>query len=148
MRNIVCASLLALLYACGNDNGDGAGTPDSGTMQCVAEANFTWLHDNIFSTNRCAIAGCHAESFPQGDLNFKAGKAAVHSELLGGTFNVQAQGTFPTRVVMNDAAMSYLYEKVSKETPLGGTRMPVGPPLLDCEIQAISDWIEAGAPND
>jgi hypothetical protein len=153
MHKISFASLLALVCACGNDNGGAAA--DAGASDtpggCAVEANLTSLHANLFSTTRCAIPGCHASSNPGGSLNFSANKDAVHQALLeGGTFNTAAQGQFPDRVVMNDPDMSYLYEKVSKTSPVGGMsgRMPPGLPLQDCEIQAIRGWIEAGAPND
>jgi hypothetical protein len=149
MQKILCASLLALLSACGNDNG-GSANPDTGPMGCAVEPTFSSLHDELFSTNRCAIAGCHASSSPQGNLDFQAGKAGVRAALLGGTFNPDAAGQFPNRVEMSDADASFLYEKVSKTVPVGGGsgRMPPGIPLMECEIEAIREWIDAGAPDD
>ena len=154
MRNILCASLLAFLSACGNDNGGPAGLlPDAGSG-CSVQPTFTSVHDDLLSTNRCAIPGCHVEATPsanRGDLDFSAGKQAVYDALLsGGTFNAAASGELPQRVVMSSAMTSYLYEKVSKATPVGGGsgRMPPGLPLEDCQIQAIRDWIDGGAAND
>lgn len=48
---------------------------------------------------------------------------------------------------------SYLYIKVSSDTPCAGSRMPrtdigTSSPLMACEQLAIHDWIAAGAPND
>ena len=48
---------------------------------------------------------------------------------------------------------SYLYIKVSSDTPCAGSRMPLTDigttsPLVPCEQVAIHDWIAAGAPND
>src|SRR5688572_420335 len=152
MQKILFASLLAFLPACGNDNGgdvpDGGGS-DSG--ECSVQASFTSLHGSLLSTNRCAIPGCHAAMNSQGNLSFEASKAAVYASLTAmDTFNAMAAPTFPKRVVPTAAEMSYLYVKVSETMPIGGGsgRMPPGLPLADCEIQAIRDWIEAGAPND
>lgn len=51
-----------------------------------------------------------------------------------------------------DPAGSYLFIKVSSDTPCGGQRMPRGEfgstPLPDCQIDVIRRWIAAGAPND
>jgi hypothetical protein len=157
MRIIACASasLLALLLACGNDNGDDF-APDGGggmdrTEGCSVQPTFTSLHDGLFSSNRCAIPGCHGDNQAQGDLDFKAGSAAVYDALLnGGTFNAMANGQFPDRVVTGSSATSYLYVKVSQPDPPGGGsgRMPPGLPLEDCEIEAIRTWIDDGAAND
>lgn len=153
MREVLFASLLAVTASCGNDNGgtnpDGGMRPDAGTP-CV-EASFTSIHDELLSTNTCAIAGCHGAQNSQGNLNLKAGKQAAYDALLnGGTFNDRANSQFPDRVVAGTSTASYLYVKVSQNNPPGGGsgRMPPGLPLADCDVEAIRDWIEAGAPND
>ncbi len=153
MRTLCFASLLALICSCGSDNGgtltDG-GTND-GNTGCAVEPTFTSIHDDLLTTTRCAIPGCHASTVPQADLDYQAGKQAVYDELLTtGTFNTLANGQFPNRVVANDPASSYLYVKVSETNPPGGGsgRMPPGLPLADCEIQAIQEWIQNGAMND
>ena len=48
---------------------------------------------------------------------------------------------------------SYLYIKVSSDTPCAGSRMPLTDigttsPLIPCEQAVFHDWIAAGAPND
>jgi hypothetical protein len=51
-------------------------------------------------------------------------------------------------VVAGDAASSLLWNKVSG-VDLCGQRMPLNrPPLLRDEIDAIQDWINAGALNN
>lgn len=51
-----------------------------------------------------------------------------------------------------DPAASYLYVKLSSDTPCFGMRMPLGElgptPLADCEVDLVRRWILAGAPND
>jgi hypothetical protein len=152
MRSVVFLSLLA--FACGNDNGGpfggDASTGDANTG-CSVEANFSSLHDNLFSSTRCAIPGCHVSNPKQGDLDYTAGKAGVYDQLLnGGTFNDMADDEFPNRVEAGSSSTSYLYVKVSQDTPRGGGsgRMPPGAPLDDCEIAAIRKWIDDGAAND
>lgn len=157
MRSLALATWLALALSCGNDNGgaiEDAGTNtmnDGGPDTCSVEATFTSIHDTILSTNRCALPGCHAGQNPGGDLDFEAGKQAVYDALLnGGTTNSGASGQYPDRVVASDSANSYFYLKVSETSPPGGMsgRMPPGPPLQDCQIQAIQQWIDDGAQND
>lgn len=53
-------------------------------------------------------------------------------------------------VVPGDAEASYLFQKVSLDSPPeGGARMPLGgPPLSDEDIVLIRDWIDQGALNN
>ena len=57
-----------------------------------------------------------------------------------------------TLVAPGDPAGSYLYVKVSSDTPCAGTRMPrnefAAGVLPDCERELIRQWIAAGAKND
>jgi hypothetical protein len=58
-----------------------------------------------------------------------------------------------TLVVPGHPETSYLYIKVSSDTPCAGSRMPLTDigttsPLIPCEQAVIHDWIAAGAPND
>lgn len=54
------------------------------------------------------------------------------------------------RVVPGDSANSYLYQKVSMDSPPeGGARMPFGgPPLSQSQIDLIKSWIDQGALNN
>ncbi|MDO8520430.1 MAG: hypothetical protein Q7T11_09775 [Deltaproteobacteria bacterium] len=73
----------------------------------------------------------------------------------GNTFSalvgVNADQCIPVRkrVAANDSANSYLVDKVNGTNLCAGTQMPQGAdPLSATEIQAIKDWINAGASNN
>jgi len=52
-------------------------------------------------------------------------------------------------VVPSDVQKSYLYEKISSDSPAEGERMPAeGEPLTEKELATIRAWIEAGAPDN
>jgi hypothetical protein len=146
------------IAACGNDNGgdviDGgivqmdASTGDGG---CRVEPTFTSLHDNLFSTSSCTGAGCH-NSMQAGGLDLTGGKAAVLAELTQES-TAEAGTGMPNRVLEMDSMNSFLYRKLTDDDPPGAaSRMPLGcnfiqPPncLPQCEVDAVRDWIEAGA---
>ncbi len=147
LLSTIALALGVTLCACGNDNGGDAGT-DMGMMGCNVEANYTSLHDNLFSSATCSDAACHiASTAPNnGGLELSGGAMAVHNELLGEPpGNSVGAPSFPNRVVANNSAMSYLYHKVIADPPMGGARMPIGPPLQQCQIDAIQTWIDNGA---
>jgi len=56
-----------------------------------------------------------------------------------------------TLVIPGDAAMSYLYQKISLDQPCSGFRMPrtefASDPLPDCVIALVANWIASGAPG-
>jgi len=53
------------------------------------------------------------------------------------------------RVKPNDAANSYLIQKLEGTAGIGGARMPLGGPYLDqATIDKIKAWINSGAPNN
>jgi hypothetical protein len=114
--------------------GDGGATPSMPPFALV---------QRIFNEN---CVSCHA---PGADLNLAAdvswanliGQPAPASEACGGTL-----------VVAGDPNTSYLYQKVASPTPCFGVRMPLGefgpaPPLPDCVLAIIHDWIAEGAPG-
>lgn len=102
-------------------------------------ATFASLQANIF-TPKCAITGCHAGRAPKAGMNLSAGQAYENL--------VDQQSQFgPPRVAPGDVENSVLYLKVSGT--VAGARMPRGgPPLSQEEINAIRDWIAAGALNN
>ncbi len=160
---------------CGNDNGghltdsgvfdatmvDGGGGgndsgTDGGTGNCDTTATYTSIYNNVIKVY-CALQGCHVMPGPQGGLNMGSTQMSSYTAIVN-TDSVcqvplcQSAAGFPKRVVPNNAAMSFLYEKISKDAPnngMGGERMPVGSqPLKDCEIAAIQMWINMGAMNN
>jgi hypothetical protein len=132
----VAAMLLAA--ACGGDGvllDTGTGVPEGPTL--------TSLQSSIF-TPRCAIDGCHAGSEPQQGMDLSAGKSYAHLVRVAST-------ELPTyqRVAPKVSADSYIVMKLSGDPRIAGERMPFGGPYLTlAEIDAIRQWIDAGAPND
>ena len=142
------------LWACGNDNGGTSGDAgtnpdqDSGMDGCAVEDNFTSLYNGLLSKPRCNLAGCHAGADPRGMLDFGTSQQAAYDALvMGDTANTTAKTQFPKRITPGAPTTSFLYEKVVTATVPDG-RMPPGPMLPDCEIQAIRSWIQAGALNN
>jgi hypothetical protein len=135
-----------VLAACGPDSGN----PDSGTSDagaCSVTATFASLHDDLFATPRCAGAGCHSGTAPEGELDLASGRAATYTALLDGATTTPGQlEAFPRRVTPTEPIQSYLFIKVTSPNP-GGLRgrMPPGAPLATCEMKAVENWIESGA---
>ena len=107
---------------------------------------FSSIQANIF-TPRCVNQGCHP-----------GGAAPANLDLLpnvsyGNLFNVPSAYGSPRllRVSPGDANNSVLYLKVIGDARVGGTagRMPLGlGSLTTDQINAIRDWINAGAQNN
>lgn len=120
--------------ACGDSEPDGFAAPSS-QLSAIQ-------HDVL--TGSCALSSaCHrGDSTPSG-LNLEA---PVHAKLVG----VPA-GTDPSRilVVPGDPNRSFFYEKISRDTPSPGLRMPPNAqPLAKADIERIRAWIAAGALDD
>jgi hypothetical protein len=143
-----CWSLVAILCA---GCGAAAGTPpDAGDALCVDPAGVlapTFTNVQHILTARCGT--CHGSALPP-DVGAPAyahlvGRSAVDVppvlDSCGGAF-----------VTGGDLAHSYLYVKLSSDTPCAGSRMPLGEfapvPLPTCELELIQYWITAGAAND
>jgi hypothetical protein len=126
-------------------NGD-SGPKDTGSLPCL-EANFTSIYGR-FTTDKCATVGCHDAASASGGQNYDVGKDAVHATLLGDTVNAVGATMYPKRVQPSNADASFLWIKVSRDDATGG-RMPLAqPPLQQCDLDAIRNWINGGAPND
>jgi hypothetical protein len=177
MRNLLGACAILPLIACGNadpggfdasaddagtngndassasdaTSGSDASTSSDASTQCDVTNTFTSIYNVILKTNTCAIASCHGP-FPSGGLQMNTGQMQAFTALtVDSTFDFDAKGMYPHRVVAGDPAHSFMYLKVSEDNPPGSThqRMPSGlPPLSDCRISAIQSWIQDGARNN
>jgi hypothetical protein len=103
----------------------------------------TSLQEEIF-TPRCAVPGCHAAPFPQLGLDLSQGN--THDSLV----NVESVELAPLpRVLPGEPDLSYLVLKLEGDPRIVGERMPFGGPYLAAsQIQAVRDWIAAGAKDD
>ena len=114
------------------------GTPDDPTGAPVdGECDFAGAVQPIFT----ASCGCHGGAQPAQSLSLAEGSAFA---ALVGVDSVGLPGTL--RVQPGDPAASFLAQKLGPNPPQGA-RMPVGGSLSAAQIDLISQWIAAGAPE-
>ncbi len=102
------------------------------------QPTFSSIQANIF-TPRCVNRSCH----PGGGAPMSLASGVAYNNLV----NVPSAYGMP-RVMPLNAENSALFLKVTGSS-LTGNQMPLGFPALSRdEIDAIQDWIEAGAKND
>lgn len=92
----------------------------------------------------CAAAACHGGSAPQEGLNLS--ERTSYTSIVGKPSREEPRLLL---VTPGDPANSYLLLKVQGAPGIVGARMPLTGRLLSPDqIEAIRDWIAAGAPND
>jgi len=109
------------------------------------DATLAKIQTNIFSTT-CTDAACHSSLVQAGNLVLEAGQS--YAQLVNvPAFNFAAQQAGLVRVKPGDPSNSFLIVKLTGPPPVEGSAMPLGKaPLTAVQIQAIRDWITAGAP--
>jgi hypothetical protein len=151
-----------LAIACGGASAPppptGGGPPQTTCPIAVAVAAPRFRADVLpVLVGSCGSASpltCHGSPNPAGHVSFDpaAGASSVRTALVGAD-PVNAP-TGWKRVLPGDPARSWLVEKLTKDDPGGtgrayGNRMPSGlPNLCAPTVQAIEDWIAAGAADD
>ena len=103
------------------------------------------IQTNVFAL-KCAVAACHVAG---GIAPFSLESGLAYNNLVYATSGYGNPRLM--RVKPNDAGNSSLYLKLLGDAQVGGlqARMPAGlGPMLDTEINAIRDWINAGALPD
>lgn len=91
-----------------------------------------------------ANCSCHSGAMPPAMLAFDTGADTVHATLLSPS--VQDPGL--QRIVGDNPAQSYLFQKLTRTTPTKGEQMPKGnAPIPADKAQVILRWILAGAPK-
>lgn len=144
-------SLGVLMAACGDDGGSGGACP-SGQVSCdgvcINEITATLDGANgiqaaVFQPT-CTFSNCHgSEGIAQADLELSS--VAVSEQELIDVDSTQV----PTklRVAPGQSADSYLMNKILGTGMADGTlQMPVGGMLCAPRLEAIEQWIDAGAP--
>jgi hypothetical protein len=125
------ALLVGLLTACGEDLTNAVLEPLT-----PPEPTYAWIQANVFDA-RCI--GCHSGGLAPQGLKLDASNAPTD------LFLSSAEVPALNRVTPSDPDNSYLVQKV-EGTAAVGVRMPYGGPYLTVgTIQAIRDWIAAGA---
>jgi hypothetical protein len=130
-------SLVCCVAACNNKS------PNA--QQQVVQPALASIQANVFNL-KCAVAGCHVTG-GIAPMSLEAGNA------FNTLVNVSSNYGNPRllRVKPNDALNSVLYLKIIGDPQVGGAqaRMPFGiGPMPTAEVNAIRDWINAGAPPD
>lgn len=129
-----------------DSNGAADPTPDTRTItveSAASQATFSAVQTQIFTAS-CAFSGCHAGGSPAQGMNLSAGQAYAN------IVNVRSseQGSLD-RIEPDDPDESYLYLKVTGDSSISGSRMPLGSGALNQDLlDLLRDWIERGAPND
>lgn len=144
---------LATLIACSSGSGDGldeSGTPldsDAGDSSdengldndSKVSANYQDIQDKVFDIS-CATSGCHSGAAAPLGLRLDSVSSFDHT-----VNQPSVQQDQILRIKPGDPDNSYLIQKL-EGTAASGTQMPRNQPALPVEtIQAIRDWIEAGA---
>lgn len=151
---------LVALAACGGDDDMGDDTGDDTPMvdagpadaspscaEATMHSDYTWIADNIFKTSCAAFSSCHPNTASAKE-GLKLTPDVAYASLVG----VASKQVPGKKLVSTDMTCenSYLWDKItgSAAIPNGKVRMPPGQPLCQEKIDAICNWIKAGAPND
>ncbi len=137
VRRGIVGALVLTSVACAGDGvlETAAPPPPAPTLSALQSAIFT---------PRCALPGCHAQPMPQQGMDLSAGA------MYASTVNVDcAEVSGYKRIAPGNPTDSYLHMKISADPRIAGVRMPAdGTTLSAAEIDAIGQWIQAGAKND
>lgn len=108
----------------------------------VVTVRLSDVERRLFATSCSTFSVCHGDGSPQKGMSLVAPTYA--------TLVSQPSTEVPTRlrVVPGDPARSYLFEKISTDTPASGKRMPPDQPLDPAAIALVKAWIEQGARDD
>ncbi len=142
MRHLSTLILLTVVACTGTDGKDtDIDTDDTDTTG--AGPTWTEVHDEILMPS-CGLAGCHAA--PSANGMELSDAATSYDEVVDApSFGV------PTDVLVapGDSDASYLIHKLEGAATIAGDPMP--PPFGGqdpTDVQAIRDWIDAGAANN
>lgn len=129
-------------------DGDADGAPGGDfvatfTVDAAARAaTLSQLQADVF-TPSCAFSGCHGGASPAQGMNLSDGE--TFANVVGVPAN---EVPSLNRVEPGDPDASYLVRKIDGTASVGG-RMPLGrPPLSNAQIQAVRDWVAAGAEDN
>lgn len=132
------------------DAGTSTSTPDAGIVRRDAgpvdercpEPTLTSIREKLFVPT-CATAECHAGPAPKEQLDLSLPTSELAARLRGPS----RQSASGLKLVEPGAVgSSWLYLKVFFETPTTGQSMPPNMRLDACQLDALREWIEDGAP--
>jgi hypothetical protein len=115
--------------------------------ECGPQPTWGALYASVVRS-RCAVSGCHGDAVDAaGGLTLSpSDAAAARAALVGAAAASPACSALSlTRVVAGDAAASLLVQKLAG-TAECGEQMPLGGPYLaPATVEAVREWVEAGA---
>jgi hypothetical protein len=117
-----------------------------GACQCEASVSVSFKADIApVLDSACTSAGCHTGARPKEGLSLEV--SAAYADLVGVT--ASQCGGKRKLVVPGSPSSSYLMQKLLNVDVCSGTQMPkAGQSLPAAQLDAISSWICAGAPNN
>ncbi len=128
--------------ASGDSGPDALGVVDASPATADAPPpSLAHIEATIFA-KACSFEACHGGSRPQEGMRLDG---RTHRILVG---QPSAQVPSRMRVVPGDPEASYLFEKITRDPPTEGDRMPADFPLSAARIELIRRWIAAGAPDN
>jgi hypothetical protein len=99
---------------------------------------FSDIQNNIFNQS-CAFSGCHVSGAVNPNLSSNSHSNIVNKQSSTGMLLIKP----------NDPDNSYLLLKMIGSSGIQGSRMPLNSsPLSQDKIEALTEWINNGAPND
>lgn len=103
---------------------------------------FQFVEEKVLTLS-CDFSGCHAGSSASAGLDFS--EADLYTRIV----NVAStQRTEMLLVKPGDATNSYLVQKLTDAEGIVGDKMPPDGEIEPEYLQAVIDWIDAGAPNN
>ena len=140
-------ALLALLVGCGKQ----VTSPDAQTAFCTDTQPRDPTFANVQALFSTVCVTCHTAGAGL-DLAAPAYDRIVNKPAVDYTNPTTTDSCGGMLVVPGNAAASYLFIKISSDSPCAGSRMPVSDigasePLPACAQNLVHDWIESGAPN-
>ena len=102
--------------------------------------SFLGLHKLIF-TPKCAVPACHDGAF---EPDFRTIEGAYNQLVYHNVIKNNATNDFTYRVIPNNTADSWLYERITTGNATLG-KMPLYDVLAPWQIKAVEDWINSGA---
>lgn len=122
------------------DSGIADETPTEPTPQVISFKNDI---EPLLVRANCSSGYCHGGSKAGG---FEiGGLGTMYSKIVGVKSSRNPSWTY---IVPKQPEKSLIFEKISKEKPVFGSKMPIGSTLTTRDIKKIKDWILAGAPNN
>ena len=113
-----------------------------GKCTCGSGVSFAQAVQPFFNSS-CINNGCHGGVKPKEGLDLQDGKS--HTGLVGVASKQCSQRLL---VAPGDPAASYLVDKLTGSNLCAGTIMPKAGGVPPAQVEAISNWICAGAPNN